>query len=64
MSFLIDARGASLDSGYVSSGYYGGEPGVFLSKMTLLRTAPGIAVGRVILIPVTNVLGHRRAVFV
>ncbi|ORX33800.1 major facilitator superfamily domain-containing protein [Kockovaella imperatae] len=47
VTFLIDARGASLDSGYVSAGYYG-----------------GIAAGRAILIPVTNALGHRRAIFV
>lgn len=45
-TFLLTERGGDDNSGYVTSGYFG-----------------GLTIGRIILIPVTNWLGHRPSVF-
>jgi hypothetical protein len=63
-SFIVDERGGDSNSGYVTTGYFAGESKGRSCRLAIADGLPGLTLGRVVLIPVTKLLGQHNAIYV
>lgn len=63
-SFIVDERGGDSNSGYVTTGYFAGGSKERSRWLVTADGLPGLTLGRVVLIPVTKLLGQHNAIYV
>lgn len=73
-TYLILVRGGTANSGYISTGFFGGQsspsPPISISSITpppltpYAFSPPGLTLGRLVFIDLNRRLGERRAVYV
>lgn len=63
-TFIREVRHGGPDSGYISSGYFGGVPRAFLFWTCDTNFLEALAVGRVILLPINSYFGERNVIYI
>jgi len=62
VTFMMVERNGGASSGYVASGFFGGEHHIFAFYLFIfLRKCAGLTAGRVILIPINQWVGNSHA---